>query len=64
MSDWGRVIRPLSQGHRVITLDQIGFGESDKPLVDYSIQTFVDFLGEFLEETVVFDSADDFLFVV
>jgi pimeloyl-ACP methyl ester carboxylesterase len=24
------------------------FGESDKPLVDYSIQTFVDFLGEFL----------------
>jgi pimeloyl-ACP methyl ester carboxylesterase len=48
MSDWGRVIRPLSQGHRVIALDQIGFGESDKPLVDYSIQTFVDFLGEFL----------------
>src|SRR5258708_6354081 len=48
MSDWGRVIRPLSQAHRVIALDQIGFGESDKPLVDYSIQTFVDFLGEFL----------------
>jgi pimeloyl-ACP methyl ester carboxylesterase len=48
MADWGRVIRPLSQGHRVIALDQIGFGESDKPLVDYSIQTFVDFLGEFL----------------
>jgi pimeloyl-ACP methyl ester carboxylesterase len=48
MSDWRRVIRPLSQGHRVIALDQIGFGESDKPLVDYSIQTFVDFLGEFL----------------
>ena len=32
----------------MIALDQIGFGESDKPLVDYSIQTFVDFLGEFL----------------
>jgi pimeloyl-ACP methyl ester carboxylesterase len=48
MFDWGRVIMPLSQRHRVIALDQIGFGESDKPLVDYSVQTFVDFLGEFL----------------
>jgi pimeloyl-ACP methyl ester carboxylesterase len=46
--DWGHVIIPLSQQHRVIALDQIGFGQSDKPLVDYSIQTFVDFLGEFL----------------
>jgi hypothetical protein len=33
MFDWGRVIMPLSQGHRVIALDQIGFGESDEPLV-------------------------------
>jgi 2-hydroxy-6-oxonona-2,4-dienedioate hydrolase len=32
----------------VLALDQIGFGQSDKPFVDYSIQTFVDFLGEFL----------------
>ena len=48
MFDWGQVIMPLSQSHRVIALDQIGFGESDKPLIDYSIQTFVDFLGEFL----------------
>jgi pimeloyl-ACP methyl ester carboxylesterase len=46
--DWGHVILPLSQRHRVVALDQIGFGASDKPLVDYSIQTFVDFLAEFL----------------
>jgi pimeloyl-ACP methyl ester carboxylesterase len=46
--DWGNVIRPLAEHHRVIALDQIGFGSSDKPFVDYSIQTFVDFLGEFL----------------
>jgi hypothetical protein len=46
--DWGHVIGPLSEGNRVITLDQIGFGESDKPVIDYSIQTFVDFLGQFL----------------
>ncbi|MDE1160654.1 MAG: alpha/beta hydrolase [Acidobacteriaceae bacterium] len=46
--DWGKVIVPLSKTHHVIALDQIGFGGSDKPAVDYSIQTFVDFLGEFL----------------
>jgi pimeloyl-ACP methyl ester carboxylesterase len=46
--DWGRVIKPLAQNHHVIALDQIGFGHSDKPFIDYRIQTFVDFLGEFL----------------
>jgi pimeloyl-ACP methyl ester carboxylesterase len=46
--DWGNVLMPLSQHHRVIAMDQIGFGTSDKPFIDYSIQTYVDFLGEFL----------------
>jgi triacylglycerol lipase len=46
--DWGHVILPLSRHHRVLALDEIGFGQSDKPAIDYSIQTFVDFLGEFL----------------
>ncbi len=46
--DWGNVMLPLSKKHRVIALDEIGWGHSDKPAIDYSIQTFVDFLGEFL----------------
>src|ERR1700733_8022063 len=46
--DWGNVLLPLAEHHRVLALDQIGFGASDKPFVDYSIQTYVDFLGEFL----------------
>jgi triacylglycerol lipase len=46
--DWGNVLLPMSKRHRVIALDQIGFGASDKPFIDYSIQTYVDFLGEFL----------------
>src|SRR5260370_42072723 len=29
-------------------MEQIGFGRSDKPLIDYKIQTYVDFLNEFL----------------
>jgi alpha/beta hydrolase fold len=46
--DWGRVIKPLAQNHHVIAVDQVGFGNSDKPFIDYHIQTFVDFMGEFL----------------
>jgi triacylglycerol lipase len=46
--DWGNVLLPLAQHHRVIAMDQIGFGASDKPFIDYSIQTYADFLGEFL----------------
>ena len=46
--DWGNVLLPLAQHHRVLAMDQIGFGASDKPFIDYSIQTYVDFLGEFL----------------
>jgi pimeloyl-ACP methyl ester carboxylesterase len=48
--DWGRVFAPLSQKYRVIAPDQIGFGQSDKPVIDYSIQTYVDFLNEFLHQ--------------
>jgi pimeloyl-ACP methyl ester carboxylesterase len=31
-------------------MDQIGFGSSDKPSVEFRIQTFVDFLGEFFRQ--------------
>jgi triacylglycerol lipase len=55
--DWGNVMLPLSEHHRVIALDQIGWGHSDKPAIDYSIQTFVDFLGEFLRVMKVHDFA-------
>ena len=32
--DWRRVIGPLSQKYRVLAMDQIGFGHSDKPLLE------------------------------
>jgi triacylglycerol lipase len=46
--DWGQVVAPLSKKYRVIAMDQVGFGRSDKPLIDYKIQTYVDFLNAFL----------------
>ncbi|CAN5175361.1 alpha/beta fold hydrolase [soil metagenome] len=53
--DWGRVMPALAANHRVLALDQLGFGKSDKPLIDYSIQTWIDLLGEFLRQQQVSD---------
>ena len=47
---WDSVISPLAASFRVIALDQIGFGRSDKPLLSYRVSTFVDFLDGFLNE--------------
>jgi pimeloyl-ACP methyl ester carboxylesterase len=51
--DWLPVLEPLAQKYRLLVPDQIGFGKSDKPLLDYSIQTYVDFLNEFLRQLKV-----------
>ena len=47
-SVWKNVIDPLAKERRVIAVDLIGFGRSDKPLLDYRTQTFVDFFAGFL----------------
>jgi pimeloyl-ACP methyl ester carboxylesterase len=47
---WGSVMPALAAKHRVIALDQIGFGRSDKPLLGYQAGTFVEFLDGFLNE--------------
>src|SRR5260370_29219951 len=51
--DWLPVLEPMAQKYRLLVPDQIGFGESDKPLLDYSIQTYVEFLNEFLRQLKV-----------
>jgi triacylglycerol lipase len=48
--DWLPVLEPMAQKYRLLVPDQIGFGRSDKPLLDYSVQTWVDFLNEFLRQ--------------
>src|SRR5438128_8082005 len=47
---WESVMPALAEKHRLIALDQIGFGRSDKPLLGYRAGTFVDFLGGFVNE--------------
>jgi len=47
-SRWTSTMSSLSGDFRVIALDQIGFGESDKPLVNYNHGLLGEFLVEFM----------------
>jgi len=47
---WGLNTAALGEKYRVIVPDQIGFGKSDKPLVNYRIRTYVDFLDQFCKQ--------------
>lgn len=49
-SEWARVSGPLARKRRVVTPDQIGFGQSDKPFVRYRIGTLVSFLEGLYQE--------------
>ena len=47
---WQLNIAPLAEKFHVFVPDQIGFGKSDKPLVNYRIRTYVDFLDQFCKQ--------------
>jgi len=49
-SHWAFNINALSHRFHVIVPDQIGFGMSDKPLINYRVGTLVDFLDKFFAE--------------
>jgi pimeloyl-ACP methyl ester carboxylesterase len=46
---WAYCLEPLSQSHRVIAPDLLGFGRSGKPLINYRVATFVEVLDRFLQ---------------
>src|SRR5919205_369359 len=52
-SSWGPTVAPLATKFRVIALDQIGFGRSDKPMLNYRVGTLVDFLDGFMKQVGV-----------
>lgn len=49
-ANWAFNIPALAQKYRVIVPDQIGFGRSDKPRINYRVGTYADFLDKFLDE--------------
>src|SRR5205809_6110950 len=48
-SRWAPNIDPLAKDFHVFALDQIGFGESDKPLANYHTGMLAEFLVGFLK---------------
>src|SRR5215211_2614368 len=50
---WQFNIGPLAEKFHVFVPDQIGFGKSDKPLVNYRIGTYVDFLDQFCKQVKI-----------
>lgn len=48
-SIWAANFAALSEKTHVFALDQIGFGRSDKPPLEYRIATFTDFLQGFMQ---------------
>ena len=50
---WGNVLPIFENDFKVIVPDLIGFGYSDKPTVDYTIDFFSNFLGKFLKSLAI-----------
>jgi 2-hydroxy-6-oxonona-2,4-dienedioate hydrolase len=51
--DWAFCLQALSASHRVIALDLLGFGRSDKPAINYTIAGFVEVLERFLRALAI-----------
>ena len=45
---WRPAMLKLSERYRVVVPDMIGYGLSDKPIVDYTPGFFIEFLGKFI----------------
>jgi pimeloyl-ACP methyl ester carboxylesterase len=46
---WRYVVPALAESFHVYALDQVGFGQSEKPQIPYRVSTLVDFLAGFLK---------------
>ncbi len=50
---WAFCLEQLSQTHRVIAPDLLGFGRSSKPFINYRVPTFIEVLERFLKALAV-----------
>jgi pimeloyl-ACP methyl ester carboxylesterase len=52
-SAWAATVPALAAKYHVYVPDQVGFGQSDKPMIDYRVGTLVDFLNAFYKKVGV-----------
>lgn len=51
--NWIFTTPALAAKYHVVALDQVGFGKSDKPFINYRAGTYVDFLDKFFTEVKI-----------
>lgn len=49
-TNWAMTIPTLASKYHVYVPDQIGFGQSDKPFINYRVATLVEFLAQFYKK--------------
>ncbi|HMV51313.1 MAG TPA: alpha/beta fold hydrolase [Blastocatellia bacterium] len=49
-TNWAMTVPVLASKYHVYVPDQIGFGQSDKPLMNYRVATLVEFLAQFYKK--------------
>lgn len=50
--EWRKNIDLLATQFRVYVVDLLGFGLSDRPVIDYTAETFTDLVGDFIKEVI------------
>lgn len=56
-TNWGQNVPALAAKYHVFVPDQIGFGQSDKPFINYRVETLVDFLDAFCRKLEISKAA-------
>ncbi len=50
--EWRKNINDLAEQFRVYVIDLLGFGLSDRPAIDYTAETYIDLIGDFIKEVI------------
>ncbi len=50
--EWRKNFDVLAEHFHVYVIDLLGFGVSDRPAIDYTVETFTDLIGDFIKEVI------------
>jgi pimeloyl-ACP methyl ester carboxylesterase len=50
--EWRKNFESLSEQFQVYAIDLLGYGMSDRPVIDYTAETYVDLIGDFIREVI------------